>query len=158
MIGQRKPERHTPFKLLKEWASLSPPVHLSTHMFLLPNKQFVSQLFMSMWNSFLHSWWARVLSLATHLSLVAWWLEFSTVTAIGLNLWQETEILLQPLELEATWDQDDTVKNSKTWIWTITFLSLFQIFRSYHLSLVQILLSLKYVAITESKLAKQEGM
>ena len=42
------------------------------------------------------------LSLATHLSLVAWWLGFSTVTAIGLNLWQETESLFQPLQLEAT--------------------------------------------------------
>ena len=37
------------FKLLKGWESLTPPVCLSIHMFFLPNKQFVSQLFISMW-------------------------------------------------------------------------------------------------------------
>ena len=37
------------FKLLKGWESLTPPVCLSIHMFCLPNKQFVSQLFISMW-------------------------------------------------------------------------------------------------------------
>ena len=87
----------------RAWLSLIPSVCLSTSILFL--KTYVSLLTISMWNSFLHSWQARTLSLATGLMV---WIQCP-------HCWGLTSISGQELKSASSCYRPRTVQKRSSW-------------------------------------------